>query len=185
MFKYKISKSVFSCALALSVLGATASYSASHKSHDMSGDMGHMSKMMQHMHDQMHGESGHRNMKDGMGMMRGPMMKMLDADGDDQVTPEEASEQLQAKLKEYDADGNGSLSIAEYEALHSAMIREKMVDRFQHLDADGDGQITSAEMDAPAQRIKKMQKRRATMQSGGMSKHHQSMEDTQSETDQN
>jgi Ca2+-binding EF-hand superfamily protein len=36
------------------------------------------------------------------------------------------------------------------------MLRETMVDRFQHLDADGDGAITSDEMSAIANRMKRM-----------------------------
>ena len=98
-----------------------------------------------------------------MGCHGGGMMPMLDADGDGNVTPQEMREQLQAKLSEYDSDGDGTLSIAEFEALHSAMIREKMVDRFQHLDADGDGAITGDEMTAPAKKMERMKKMRSGM----------------------
>jgi len=70
---------------------------------------------------------------------------------------------MQAKLTEYDSDGDGTLSIAEFETLHSAMIREKMVDKFQQLDADGDGAITSDEMIAPAKKMERMQKMRSGM----------------------
>ena len=58
-----------------------------------------------------------------------------------------------ARLAEFDVDGDGTLSLAEFEALHAAMIRETTVDRFQHLDADGDGRITEAEMGGPARRM--------------------------------
>lgn len=84
---------------------------------------------------------------------------MLNADGDGNVTPQ----QMQAKLTEYDSDGDGTLSIFEFETLHSAMIREKMVDKFQHLDADGDGVITSDEMTAPAKKLERMQKMHSGM----------------------
>ncbi len=87
----------------------------------------------------------------------------LDADGDGTVTPEEMRSQLQAKLAEYDSDGDGTLSIAEFETLHSAMIREMMVDRFQHLDADGDGAVTAEEMAAPADMMERMQKMHSNM----------------------
>ena len=160
-------KTLFAFSLvAATALGSTA-FAGPHKGHKMTGEMGHMMKMMERMHGQMHGKGGHGSMNGGMGMMGSDMRKMLDANGDGDVTAEEAQEQLQAKLKEYDADGNGSLSISEYETLHSAMIREKMVDRFQHLDADGDGQITSAEVKVPADKMKRMQKMRAKMKSGG------------------
>ncbi|WP_171054612.1 EF-hand domain-containing protein [Roseovarius arcticus] len=124
-----------------------------------SGMMGDMSGMMQKMH-QMHGDKMGGM---GSGMMGGAMMQMLDADGDGNVTLEEMREQMQAKLTEYDSDGDGTLSIAEFETLHSAMIREKMVDKFQHLDADGDGAITSDEMTAPAKKMERMQKMHSGM----------------------
>jgi hypothetical protein len=83
-----------------------------------------------------------------------------DTDGDGIVSPEELRTGLQAKLGEFDADGDGSLSISEFETLHSAMIRETMVDRFQYLDADGDGIVTAGEMTAPADVMTRMQSMR-------------------------
>jgi Ca2+-binding EF-hand superfamily protein len=118
-----------------------------------------MMDMMQRMHGNMMGGG----MMGGMGPMGGGMMKMLDADGDGEVTPEEMRTKLQAKLAEHDSDGDGSLSIAEFETLHSAMIREMMVDRFQHLDADGDGAVTAEEMVAPAEMMERMQMMRSNM----------------------
>lgn len=110
----------------------------------MMGDMSEMQGMMQRMHEN--------------------MTQMMDADGDGTVTPEEMRAMMQAKLTENDADGNGSLSIKEFETLHSAMMRNMMVDRFQHLDADGDGAVTPEEMMAPAAMMERMQK----MQGGSM-----------------
>jgi Ca2+-binding EF-hand superfamily protein len=66
-------------------------------------------------------------------------------------------------LTEFDSDGDSTLSIAEFETLHSAMIRETMVDKFQHLDADGDGAVTAEEMTAPAEMMDRMEKMRAKM----------------------
>ncbi|WP_199672152.1 EF-hand domain-containing protein [Pseudooceanicola sediminis] len=123
----------------------------------MMGDMGGMTGMMDMM-QRMHG-----GMMGGMGPMGGGMMQMFDADGDGTVTPEEMRAQLQAKLTEYDSDGDGALSIAEFETLHSAMIREMMVDRFQYLDADGDGSVTAEEMTAPADMMERMQSMRERM----------------------
>ena len=65
----------------------------------------------------------------------------------------DAGNMMQARLAEFDADGDGSLSLAEFEALHTTMIRDMTVDRFQHLDADGDGRVTADEMGAPARRM--------------------------------
>ena len=114
----------------------------------MMANMGGMMDMMKRMHGN---------------MMGGGMMQMFDTDGDGTTTPEEMRTRLQAKLSEFDSDGDGNLSITEFEALHSAMIREMMVDRFQHLDADGDGAVTPEEMAAPADRMERMQMMRSNM----------------------
>jgi hypothetical protein len=91
----------------------------------------------------------HTNMMDGqgmgMGMMMGSGMKGFGSSDLFRNIP-------MSKLAEFDADGNGTLSISEFETLHSALIRESMVDRFQHLDANGDGQITSDVLARPADR---------------------------------
>ena len=108
--------------------------------------------------DSNHGHGGQPGTRSGPGMMQ-----TFDADGDGTVTPDEIRSQLQAKLAEYDSDGDGSLSIAEFETLHSAMIREMMVDRFQHLDADGDGAVTAEEMVVPAETMERMQMMRSNM----------------------
>ncbi len=125
---------------------------------EMDGMMG----MMQRMHGNMMGMMGD-GMMGAMGPMNGGMMQMFDADGNGTVTPEELRTQLQAKLTEFDGDGDGTLSIAEFETLHSAMIREMMVDRFQDLDADGDGAMTADEMVAPANMMERMQMMRSNM----------------------
>ncbi|MFV1878088.1 EF-hand domain-containing protein [Nioella sp.] len=125
----------------------------------MMGGMGGMMDMMRQMHGGMMGGG----MMGGMGPMGGSMMQMFDSDGDGTVTAEEMHARLQAQLAEYDSDGDGALSIAEFETLHSAMIREMMVDRFQHLDADGDGSVTSEEMAAPADMMERAQMMRNRM----------------------
>ncbi len=130
----------------------------------MMGGMDGMMDMMRQMHGgMMSGGMMGGGMMGGMGPMGGTMMQMFDADGDGTVTPEEMRGQLEAKLAEYDSDGDGALSIAEFEALHSAMIREMMVDRFQYLDADGDGSVTSEEMTAPADMMDRAQMMRDRM----------------------
>lgn len=133
---------------------------------------------MMRMHSQMMGGHGSMPMMGGdMGMMRGgagghdmsmmhSMMGMLDADGDGTVTPDEARQGLQAQLSEYDADGDGTLSLSEFETMHSAIIRETMVDRFQFLDDDGDGQVTANEIVKPADHMERMRKRREGMMQG-------------------
>lgn len=126
------------------------------------GDRDDMMRMMMRMHGQTMGGGMMGGMGPAGGMMGGieSMMQAFDADGDGNVTPEELRAGLEARLAKYDADGGGSLSLGEFEALHSAMIRETMVDRFQALDNDGDGQITKEEMTAPANRMETMQRMR-------------------------
>ncbi|UWQ93426.1 EF-hand domain-containing protein [Rhodobacteraceae bacterium M382] len=115
-----------------------------------------MMQMMMRMHGQMMGGGGMMG-----GMMDNPMFKSFDTDGDGRVSPEEMRAGQKAKLERFDENSDGSLSLDEFEALHSAAIREMMVDKFQKLDNDGDGQVTSEEMAAPARKMERMQKMRA------------------------
>jgi len=142
----------------------------------MGGDMGSMMRMMKMMHGGQSGMMGMGGETGGMGPetmgMGGPMMgdadhmqRLFDADNDGTVSPEELRTGLLDALKTYDVDGNGTLSLAEFETLHAAHVREQTVDRFQAFDADGDGQVTSEEFAAPADRIKRMM---MMMRSGNM-----------------
>ena len=138
---------------------------------DQAGGMGNMGGMMEMMHVQMKsggmmggmGSTGGGMMGGmgsmGSGMMGGAVDSAFDTDGDGTVSPEEMRAGLAAQLKEYDADGNGVLSIAEFETLNSATIRNLMVDRFQALDEDG-------ERAAPAVRFEKMMAMRARADAG-------------------
>jgi len=150
--------------LAVTALGGAAFAESDHGHGDKAGEKGGQGMMMQgggmmggmsKMQGMMGGMSKMQGM---MGGMHGKMKQMMDADGDGTVTPDEMRAGMQAQLAKYDADGNGNLSIEEFETLHSAMMREMMVDRFQHLDADGDGAVTSEEMTAPAAKMERMQK---------------------------
>ena len=124
--------------------------------------MGMMTPEMMTMMQRMHAMIGAGMMGSGtMGVFTGADdhdLRAYDTDNDASVSPEELRSGMQAALLAYDADGNGSLSIAEFETLHSAHIREAMVDRFQAFDADGDGQVTEAEITAPADRMRMMGK---------------------------
>jgi hypothetical protein len=106
----------------------------------------------------------------GMGMQgMGMQFAQLDADadGDGNVTPEELRNRLQTLLTEYDADGNGTLSLDEFAALHADLIRESIVDRFQFLDDDGDGAVTAAEIVKPAKLLEQMQGAQGNMMQSG------------------
>lgn len=118
-----------------------------------------MMRMMMPMMVQMRGGMMGAGSGSGMAMMDDDMMRMMmgpDMMGAGMATapePEAARTAMLDRLSGFDADGDGSLSLTEFEALHAAMIRETTVDRFQHLDADGDGRITETEMGVPARRM--------------------------------
>lgn len=107
---------------------------------------------------------GRDNMMKGMmggGMMGGMnsfAMRMFDADKDGTLTPEEMTKGMQAEIKTYDTDASGSLSLAEFEAMHAAHTRTMMVRAFQMHDEDGDGQVTEAEMATMAAMMQMMMK---------------------------
>lgn len=94
--------------------------------------------------------SAQQGVMDGRdGMMSGMnsyAMRTFDANEDGILTPEEMTAGMQAEIKTYDTDTSGSLSLAEFEAMHAAHTRTMMVRAFQMHDEDGDGQVTEAEM---------------------------------------
>ena len=105
--------------------------------------------------------------RDGLmgGMMGGMMsgmnsyaMRTFDANKDGILTPEEMTAGMQAEVKTYDADTNGTLSLAEFEVMHAAHTRTMMVRAFQMHDEDGDGQVTEAEIAAMAAMMQMMMK---------------------------
>jgi len=134
----------------------------------MGGDMmnggmtngGMMSPEMMQMMMQMHGGSGMGGMNAGM---MGQMAEGADSDGNGVVSPEELHTSLANRLATFDTDGDGTLSLAEFETMHAAMIRPMMVDRFQALDEDGDGQVTNDEMTAMAGQMQRMMQMRAQL----------------------
>jgi Ca2+-binding EF-hand superfamily protein len=81
------------------------------------------------------------------------LFESFDANGDGRLTQIEIDEVRQGRLQEFDADGNGSLSLEEYQALWMSAMRERMVDRFQAHDDDGDGQVTVEEFAEPFNRM--------------------------------
>lgn len=77
----------------------------------------------------------------------------FDTDKDGGVTQEEVDKSRAGALSRHDADGDGTLSLKEFEALWLEMVRERMVDRFQHLDRDGDAVVTAEEFAMPTDGI--------------------------------
>lgn len=96
-----------------------------------------------------HGGGYHMGMGGGHGFgRRGGMHEMMlrfDANSDGKLTQEEIDQGRANQLAEFDKDGDGTLNLAEYEALWLDVMRERMVDRFQAHDDDGDGKVTPEE----------------------------------------
>ncbi|MCB1884735.1 MAG: hypothetical protein KDG89_12200 [Geminicoccaceae bacterium] len=92
------------------------------------------------------------------GMMRGGMgMAMdlfdeVDANGDGKVERAEMDAFVKKDLRDNDGNGDGSLTLAEFQSLWLERTKPLMVRGFQFLDADGDGNVTGAEMEKPAGR---------------------------------
>ena len=81
------------------------------------------------------------------------MFEAYDADKDGKLTQAEIDEGRAAQVTRFDADGDGALSLQEYEGLWLEAMRARMVDRFQALDEDGDGVVTQSEFAEPFARL--------------------------------
>lgn len=77
------------------------------------------------------------------------MMKHYDANNDRKLTQEEITEGRRALITKHDADGNGKLSLAEFEKLWLEKRRRRMVRAFQRWDEDGDANVTIDEFLTP------------------------------------
>lgn len=103
---------------------------------------------MMHKGGQHHRGKHHRGGHHGGRHMSG-MLESFDLDGDGKLSQEEIDRSRVERFSSFDADGNQSLTLAEYEKLWLDAMREVMVDRFQELDADGDAQVTAEEFKRP------------------------------------
>ena len=100
-----------------------------------------------------HHGSGHH---DGWGHHSGGAMRFFeqfDANQDGRLTQAEIDQVRQSRLAEFDQNGDGSLSLEEYQALWMDAMRESMVDRFQAHDDDGDAMVTAEEFGEPFDRM--------------------------------
>jgi Ca2+-binding EF-hand superfamily protein len=79
--------------------------------------------------------------------------EQFDANQDGRLTQAEIEQVRQGRLTEFDQNGDGSLSLEEYQALWMDAMRERMVDRFQAHDDDGDGMVTAEEFGEPFDRM--------------------------------
>lgn len=94
----------------------------------------------------------------GMMAINSYVMRTFDANKDGTLMAEEMTAGMQAEVKTYDNDTNGTLSLAEFEVMHAAHLRTMMVRAFQMHDEDGDGQVTEAEIAAMAAMMQMMMK---------------------------
>ena len=88
----------------------------------------------------------------GKGERGARFLEQYDANKDRAVSAEELTAGRDARLKAFDADADGKLSLKEFEALWLERMRERMVDAFQRLDADGDAKVTAGEFARPSDR---------------------------------
>ncbi len=81
------------------------------------------------------------------------LFEQYDTNQDGRLTQAEIDQVRQSRLAEFDKDGDGKLTLDEYQALWMAAMRERMVDRFQEHDDDGDGLVTVEEFTEPFDRV--------------------------------
>ncbi|WMS43975.1 hypothetical protein RDV64_06160 [Acuticoccus sp. MNP-M23] len=75
------------------------------------------------------------------------LMKAADTDGDRSLTQDEIDAFINVKVELGDANGDGSVTLGEFETIWLDLTRQAMVRSFQHLDKDGDATITAVEID--------------------------------------
>jgi len=73
----------------------------------------------------------------------------FDTNKDGTLTQDEINTARNDRLKQFDKNGDGKLSIEEYSALWLDAMHKDMVRQFQGHDVNGDGQVTTEEFDAP------------------------------------
>jgi hypothetical protein len=95
-------------------------------------------------HGMGHGGSGHHGGK-GMRHMIKRFAERYDANDDGKISQEEINANRTEWHKKFDTDGNGALSLKEFEALWLEAKRQRMVRAFQRLDEDGDAAVTLEE----------------------------------------
>jgi hypothetical protein len=90
------------------------------------------------------GPRGHMGMMHGLGH---DMLQTLDTNADGGLSQEEIDAAVNARLSQFDANKDGKLALAEFEALWADLTRPVAVRAFQFLDPDGDAAVTKQELD--------------------------------------
>ncbi len=81
------------------------------------------------------------------------MLSRYDLNKDGALGLDEIRGERTRAFKAADADGDGTLTLKEYEALWSQTMRPRMVKSFQKHDDDGDGRITSEDYSSRFERM--------------------------------
>ena len=102
-------------------------------------------------------------MHQGRGQHGGKMAQRIrnfaeryDTDKDGKITQAEIDANRTEWHKKFDGDGNGTLSLKEFEALWLEAHRKRMVREFQRFDEDGDAAVTLEEYQKPLTGIVEM-----------------------------
>ena len=105
-------------------------------------------------HDQ-RGMSGHRYRKGKQHKNQhiGYLMKRFDVNQDQKLTQEELDQARKDLISSHDKNGDGKLTLIEFETLWLEFMRQRMVRGFQRIDRDGDASITVVEFLEPYSRI--------------------------------
>lgn len=72
-------------------------------------------------------------------------LERFDANKDGSISQAEVDQYRADRLKAFDTDGDGALSLEEYQALWLDAMKRRMVRSFQRHDSDGDGKVTAEE----------------------------------------
>ena len=99
------------------------------------------------------GGFGHHGGHWGGGERAMMLLDQLDANQDDKLTQAEIDEVLRSRLAGADVNGDGQLSLDEFQPLFVEIMRPRIVDGFQFLDADGDAALTLEEVNRPVARV--------------------------------
>ncbi len=131
-------------ATALIALGAIATTAYAHKQ-----GMRHGGGMYGGMHGGMQGKHGGWGKHHGMRQRARHMLERYDANKDGKLSQEEINSNREAWLKEFDADGNGQLSLDEFKQLFLKARAARIVREFQQFDTDGSSGVTLEEYQSP------------------------------------